>query len=342
MDVLRVIATWLVVLLHVNADLLGAWQGNAPLSWHGANVHGSLTRMAVPLFFMLSGALLVSRQESIGHVLRHRVVKIAIPLLAWSWFYMLWKHGFTPADWPSWKGLVALLMHANHYHLWFLYAMLGIYLCLPLLRAVMRENLSLGWYLIALWWLSQSILPWLQRTTGEGSNLVIPMAVGSIGYVALGHLLKHTHATPVRMRLAVITFVAAWLFTVLGTWWMTSRQGGHIYLYLYLGESLNILLMACSAFFLCQHISHQPRIRVWLTRHATRIRHLASTSLGIFLLHPAIIDVLKQGLLLPALPLDLLHPVIGPLIFATVVYLVCHLIVWLLQRIPLIRATVPA
>lgn len=60
-DVLRLLACFAVVLQHSTAGALVGY-GQVPMpDWHVANILNALTRFAVPVFLMMSGALLINR-----------------------------------------------------------------------------------------------------------------------------------------------------------------------------------------------------------------------------------------------------------------------------------------
>ena len=73
LDVVRVIACLAVILLHLSAtivmdrDLLGT------VGWHIANVIDAATRWCVPVFVMLSGALLLDPQKHTSQIGRAHV-----------------------------------------------------------------------------------------------------------------------------------------------------------------------------------------------------------------------------------------------------------------------------
>ena len=89
-DNTRILAILAVIFLHVaatgveNADDLGSSQ------WWIANVYDSLVRWSVPVFVMLSGALLLSgnKTESIFAFYRKRAAKLLVPLVFWSLFFV--------------------------------------------------------------------------------------------------------------------------------------------------------------------------------------------------------------------------------------------------------------
>ncbi|MGH8822038.1 MAG: acyltransferase family protein, partial [Rhodoferax sp.] len=76
--------------------------------WWAGNVYDSLTRSSVPLFFMVSGATLLPKQEPIRAFFAKRFIRIVPPLLFWSIFYLWWLsyNGVATGNWA-----VAILLN---------------------------------------------------------------------------------------------------------------------------------------------------------------------------------------------------------------------------------------
>ena len=81
-DLIRVVAVFQIVLIHLSyviffkEDILSS-------NWRAANFYDSLSRMGVPLFFMVSGYLLLGKREPITDFFRKRFFKVGIPTLFW-------------------------------------------------------------------------------------------------------------------------------------------------------------------------------------------------------------------------------------------------------------------
>ena len=60
-SLLRVIATIAVVILHVASPILNQYNDIMISYWHVGNVYDSMVRFSVPLFFMVSGVLLLNK-----------------------------------------------------------------------------------------------------------------------------------------------------------------------------------------------------------------------------------------------------------------------------------------
>src|SRR5512140_4003907 len=87
-DLLRVLAIYLVVIIHTSGQLTNVWGKIPEAQWIIGDIYGGVARIGVPLFFMLSGYLLLPRSESLGAFYRKRVLKIIIPFVAWSIIYI--------------------------------------------------------------------------------------------------------------------------------------------------------------------------------------------------------------------------------------------------------------
>lgn len=74
-DVLRILATFAVIVLHLSAQ---HWADTDVYSrsWQAFNLYDSAVRWAVPVFVMISGALFLSGSQSIGHILKKNVSRL--------------------------------------------------------------------------------------------------------------------------------------------------------------------------------------------------------------------------------------------------------------------------
>ena len=88
-DFLRALAIIAVVFIHFSADVAGQYRKIATPDWLSAAFYNGLTRGCVPLFVMLSGALLLNPDKtvSIKEVFSKRLPKLVIPLVVWSIIY---------------------------------------------------------------------------------------------------------------------------------------------------------------------------------------------------------------------------------------------------------------
>lgn len=185
LDAIRSLALFLIVLVHVTAS---GFYTFSP-AWKAVVAYGSAGRMGVPLFFMVSGALLLPRESTVQITMR-RIRKIGIPLVFWSVCYLLWLQGRASM---SYHWAVDILSGPVAIHLWFLYTMMGAYLFIPMFSAFHRYGSTGNSMLaIAAWFVGASALSIVPTICGRsffGVDLsFMPLYAG---YVFLGAFLAN-------------------------------------------------------------------------------------------------------------------------------------------------------
>lgn len=129
-DALRIVMSFLVVLLHVAAYHIDINGSISPF------LYNAMGRLAVPVFFMVTGAISIPRVETGRSTLRRMVRRVLVPLaLAAVGYAALRKvaqgESFFMIIWQS-------ACAAPYYHLPFMYQLAMVYCLLPLLQAAWR------------------------------------------------------------------------------------------------------------------------------------------------------------------------------------------------------------
>jgi surface polysaccharide O-acyltransferase-like enzyme len=339
-DLIRVVAIYLVVVIHVSGQSTDAW-GKIPTDqWIIADIYGGMARVAVPLFFMISGYLLLPRSESLRDFYAKRMTKILIPFVIWSLIYLGWYCGTHPGTCTPALAWKMLRPPGAYYHLWFLYSLLSVYLILPILRLIIRPDTerAILWYLIILWLIFQPILTFANTFWNADIRFTPPLTTGFACFFVLGYLLGEIPLSRHRILLSVAGWGIGILITVLGTY-IRTRSAGQFDGFFYDFVSLNIILASAAAFILLRWLSDwkpftNPKV-------LSILRSLATAAFGIYLIHVIVKEVLSGWL-----PFVQINSLMGnawwsiPLT-STVVFLVSFLMTRLLQRIPVLRPMVP-
>ena len=150
LDVLRLLATIGVVVLHVSSTKIVLNDGS--FNWKVSLVGSTLVQWVVPIFLMISGALFLNPRKdiTIKGLLTHSVPRLALAWLFWTAVYavpVVLEAGGRPKQFNM----------LFHFHLWFLPMLTGIYLLVPLLRKVASEA-KLSLYALALWMLCFTVM----------------------------------------------------------------------------------------------------------------------------------------------------------------------------------------
>ena len=248
---LRVIATLCVVLLHVASSALYTYNQVPNSHWWIGNVYDSFARFSVPLFLMITGALLLGKQYSYSIFLKRKVVRILWPFLFWTAIYIIYNFIEPPKFFgkletqTNFDWIIQQIRDGSSYHLWYVYMLIGFYIAIPLLNKLIIgvKNKYLLLFLIV--WVI-----FITFSTSKNSaynfewNLWYIM--GYLGYVVLGYYLSiiNTKSKPIS-ALAVITFLIGLFITFYGTYYYTDMNGlfyKNYYSYL----TPNVLLMTAS------------------------------------------------------------------------------------------------
>lgn len=285
-DLGRVLAIFGVVLIHACGSRIYKF-GHIPQGdWLATNVLDSLVSCSVPLFVMLSGALLLQRNQPpvTLQAVRRRVTRVLVPLIVWSVAYLEYVSSDThvPIDWWS------VLRRPAMYHLWFLYMMLGLYLLLPIFQAVFRivvDRMDLQLYLLLLWVLVTCVphhtdVP-LLALLQQGSLL------GYGGYFVAGAVIADTAG---RSGASKLVFAAVYIGAVAVTFvmsWRASQQAGQL-VDTFLGYfSLNVTAASLAAFFLLTGVNP-------VGRAAAALRWISDRAFLVFLAHVVVLDRVEQ------------------------------------------------
>ena len=148
-DALRAISAFLVIGTHCAANDMLANIHHPNFNFGFSAFFSAFTRMAVPLFVMLSGAFVLadSRNKAVGYFYKKSFHKVLLPTLGWSVGYVLCKYFFlglvsVRGGYVDWTGpLRAAMIGQPYYHMWYLYMVLGLYAVVPAI-IWLRERVS--------------------------------------------------------------------------------------------------------------------------------------------------------------------------------------------------------
>jgi surface polysaccharide O-acyltransferase-like enzyme len=308
----------------------------AHVSFHGGgssvitSFYFVLSRVAVPLFFMVSGYLLLGKTESYSDFFRKRALKVFVPFLVWSVIYMLWKReGFDQAFSLKLAAtyLIKIIRGPRENHLWFFYALIGLYLFTPILRVFVAKASRLDlFYFCGLWFLVVPVFSFLQEFTPIKIGFELYLVAGYTGYFVLGYLLGKLDFS----RSTLIWMSILLLLLSIGTTWLSVTLKLD-YLVSYLGA--NVVLMTVCAFVLLSKVQVGDRLNGILVP-------LSRASFGIYLVHVIVLAELEK---LPVISgwfstgsSIYMIPLLGLLVF-----LVSFVLIAVIQKIPVLRWIVP-
>ena len=358
LDVVRFIAMFTVVCCHCT-DPFNFYPGTAPnigeIKLWGA-IYGSVLRPCVPLFVMITGALLLPVRGDASTFYKKRIPRVFYPFLIWSVLYNLFPWitgllGLNPQiilDFFPYAGeevmqqsfsvsLEYILMIPFNFsilavHMWYIYLLIGLYLYLPVFSAWVEKASERAKLMFLLAWGVTLLLPYyyqfvsnyLWGTCSWNSFGMLYAFAGFNGYLLLGHYLKNLEwSLKKTLAIGIPMFAAGYAVTFLGFRHITALpEYTDEMLELFITYcSLNVVMMTIPVFMLAK------KVKVNSERMKKALANLTVCGFGIYMIHyfftgPSV--VLMRAI---DMPIGLQIPVAAILAFA-----VSWGLVWLIYR----------
>ncbi len=338
-DLIRTVAIVLVILLHAAAfppEIPVDVTPSVAWNWWTTNVYDAFGRFGLPLFVMLSGALLLEpskADEPLGVFFKKRFNRVGLPIIFWSIAYFAW--GIYVRGWPlSFNNVVQAVLSGSYVHLWFLYLLVGLYLVTPVLRILVKH---LDWkkfkYLMVLWFVGTVTVPLINVFGAVNFNPVMFVFTNWMGYFLLGVFLQKVKVRSWILMLAAALGIAG---AVLGAYFSTALVGERVTTFFHESLSFNMIIASVAIYLLLIAIP-QSRIE---NRHAKvngLLHWISQNTLPIYLFHVMALESLELGFLGLTLNQTTMPPIVEVPIVTLLTLLLSCLIIYPLNKIPLVK-----
>lgn len=336
-DYLRIAATFAVMFVHVIARGLERNWHTAPvtsLDWQVFNGYESMLRWPIVVFILISGALFLDRDLRPSRIYTKYILRIVTAFLFWSVVYAVAERkGGTPL---GTLGSIAL----GHYHMWFLYLIVGIYIFIPFMRSIAQSPRLTRYFLLVAFVINQIAtallvavqllvrtdglserishwMAWLLDNVGAallaavGASVVLGvclyMVMGFCACFVLGYYLSHTEQGAKQRRLIYGLGLAGFAATVILSSAAAVAKGEPTEAF-YWHFAVNILAESVAVFVFAKYeLTRRP-----LPERAARVVALLSQySFGAYLVHPLLLSALAPVWNVLPLPAPLAVPVVS-------------------------------
>ena len=310
LDIIRATAIIFVVLIHSMGIVNDSTESCGITAIKGFY---SIIHIGVPLFVMLSGALLLGKEEPLSLFFKKRFRRVLIPFVIWSIIVSL-IHFFQSGernifDW-FFIFIKEIFGDGVHTIYWYVYMILGLYLLTPILRVIVKSRTILTFSTLlcfALYYLQYFFPDFSLVNRFSFPNLVF------IGYFLAGFALYTNDES-----------------------FLTKKIVPKVFLFLYL------LLIIISVFHLKFNLIPLVAVCFFGTiLHFKHIKHnqiqalasiLAKYSYGIYLSHFILISIILKFSIIYKIPLFF-----EPIVMATSVIIIDIALLWFIQKIKLSR-----
>lgn len=136
-DFLNVISVFLIIMIHVPGFLVP--YSNSDNYWWKVILFFSITRFAVPLYILSSGAMILKKPvDNIKNFFVKRFSRVAIPFLFWGMVYEInVMINYRPKTF--FEILHDFFFQDVMFHLWFVYMILAMYVFTPIFSEVLKN-----------------------------------------------------------------------------------------------------------------------------------------------------------------------------------------------------------
>lgn len=304
--------------------------------WQVFNVYDSLVRFCVPVLFMISGVFFLdpARDYTLKKLFRKNISRIIKAYLFWSACYSILTNLFTQ------KASHMQMIHDitrdfifGHFHLWFLFTLVGLYLIVPFLRKICEEKYLMQYFLI-LSFVFCFIVNLLKPIPVLGDGLIhllgktnLYFVLGYSGCFILGYYLNHYELTKKGKRIVYLLGIVSVVATILVASFLSLSKGEPVdFLYEYLLPNTCFTSAALFLFF------KEKISKIQVSANARKqIYFLSKLSFGMYLVHDFVNIIFEKILKFTTL---MFQPILSVPVISILVFLISFFIIYGMDKVP--------
>ena len=324
LDVIKVAGAISIVALHTMSNTIHA--AGSVSDTHSLCVHvvHQLLYTAVPVFVLATGAgFLATGRDNSYKGMRRNILKLVLCIVLFGTLFWTVEQLMSGVPLQAGPLIAAILGDATWSHMWFLYRLLGIYLCIPLLAAFVNHvSLKDQVIFIGLLLFFFYICPFIAGMTGVFVAEIMPFTGIWFFYVLTGGILGKLPVDTLRKHrwLALAGTIVG-----VGSILSVSFQRGVTYIF---SESHPLTaLLAISLFVDMRILCGGKESWPWQ-------RRFAENSLGCYIIHPVFIHICVR--ILRFNPQNHL-PILTLPLTVLVIFLISMAVSDILRRVPAVK-----
>lgn len=321
-----------VVVLHTASPLLFRVKEASINDWLAADAYNALVRFCVPVFVMITGALLLQREYELGDFLKRRLGRLIPPFIFWSLVYIgykLYDGELELSDniWPNIKLVLQQLQTGSYYHLWYVYLLIGLYLFIPIISKFVRNATEKELlYFLGIWLLTMILGKPYLNVFDPGIDL--HNFTGYTGYLVLGYYLAYKPFKFKNMAsIAALVFILCIVLIASGTYLLLLKTRS-LSTFFYEPISPFILILSASAFLMARFIKIKLNPVV-----NNIISNIGKYTLGLYLSHALILNLLE----LSGITYSIFNPVFSIPLVALLCFSLSCLMIYVMSKLPLLK-----
>lgn len=328
-DVIKIIACFLVIVNHTNSRIF--LSGSPSATWIASLTYFFISKPAVPLFILTSGAMVLNKDYSYKDVFL-KILRVIAVLFVFS---LLYYFVFQETNWTTFKSFLVHLPTTpitNAY--WYLYLYLGLWILFPILNKLAGGmDKKTFWYLTSLTLIlgmAPIVLHYVPAIDLDDKLQSINIAAYVVTFLA-GFYLHHQCQLKTKKSVVISAFaIAGIILALLAATYIEYLHDPKYYLFFSNKNSPLILVMAGLIFLLIKYIFSRIQIGDKGTKVITA---LGNATFGIYLLSD--LFIYKFEYILDSIN-GAFPPMAAIVLFQLAVFGAGFLITYLLRKIPFV------
>jgi surface polysaccharide O-acyltransferase-like enzyme len=275
-------------------------------------------RIGVPIFLMISGALLLNKDYDLSVFLKKRFTRIIYPFIFWVTLLVIGLYVFNE------HSMIIPVIIGDFSVTWYFWTLIGIYLAIPILNTFLKEYGETGLkYFLIIWFITMIFKTF--NSYPLFSNFNLDFFAGYIGYPILGYYLNNKKFNISNKKLCILSIAV--LLISLGAYVYIDYSKIDLIRLIYL--NIPMVFIASSFFLFIKSIDNMTSFKHVKDNVIGKIIFSISIcSYGMYFSHVMVLKVLA-----------IVNPhsnLLSPVMFIALIFL-SWLLVYIVSKIPYLK-----
>lgn len=328
LEILRLIACFFVIVNHTHGLMLSS---NSLINTIIYCIDFSLCKIAVPIFFMITGILILEKKYTYKKVFKC-ISKIFVPLFVISLCFYIKDIGLSQFDFISF--VKCILEEPYIFSYWYLYALIGFYLCVPFTQKFVKKINKKDYFpFMFLFMIIPSFINMLGSLFAFTVNEFLFNTIFSfvLCFPICGLFISKLELNKNYLKKSLILFFVSYMLMICFMFIPYIINGEISYLF----DSWNsfpVVLMSISSLYIFRYLFEEC---IFSKKEENFILTLSSTTFGIYLIHTFLIYELFDFILINKI--YIFNEVLGTFILEIFIFIVSFILIYILKRIPIVK-----
>ncbi len=250
-----------------------------------AVLFNGICRVSVPIFFMISGALMLEKGTDYQKN-NKRTFNLLVKTVVWTVIFIVWDFFYLGETYK----LKEIFSNPVRVHFWFLYVMIGIYLTIPFWRKLVEDMPDALIKYFVYTFLGVQAISFILKIHRMDITYEVPLIGNSCyaGYFIMGYIIRHyIDRINIKKWICVPVIFGCTMVTDLLTLNATLKTGKHIEAFSDF-KSVFTGVAAMTVFYLVMK-SKEPKHRAWVSLVSVH-------SFNIYMMHVFFLDIVQENI----------------------------------------------